>query len=33
MLGMIGPSWEQKMVAELDSAVNKWVDLVPPHRE
>ncbi|RPD52801.1 hypothetical protein L227DRAFT_646228 [Lentinus tigrinus ALCF2SS1-6] len=31
MLGMVGPEWEQKIVAELDSSINKWVDLVPPH--
>ncbi|KAI0697711.1 fungal-specific transcription factor domain-containing protein [Cerioporus squamosus] len=31
ILGMIGPEWEQKIVAELDSALNKWVDMVPPH--
>ncbi|KAI0719057.1 fungal-specific transcription factor domain-containing protein [Cerioporus squamosus] len=30
-LGMVGPAWEQKIVAELDSAMNKWVDTVPPH--
>ncbi|TFK88610.1 hypothetical protein K466DRAFT_488593 [Polyporus arcularius HHB13444] len=31
ILGMVGPEWEQKIVAELDSAINKWVDTVPPH--
>ena len=30
---MVGPEWEQKIVAELDSAINKWIDLVPPHRQ
>ncbi|TFK84862.1 hypothetical protein K466DRAFT_495789 [Polyporus arcularius HHB13444] len=30
-LGMVGPAWEQKIVAELDSAINKWIDMVPPH--
>ncbi|RPD54024.1 hypothetical protein L227DRAFT_512443 [Lentinus tigrinus ALCF2SS1-6] len=30
-LGMVGPQWEQKIVAELDSAINKWIDMVPPH--
>ncbi|KAI0755124.1 fungal-specific transcription factor domain-containing protein [Daedaleopsis nitida] len=30
-LGYVGPEWEQKIVAELDSALNKWVDAVPEH--
>ncbi|KAI0324843.1 hypothetical protein GY45DRAFT_1391050, partial [Cubamyces sp. BRFM 1775] len=39
LLGFVGPEWEQRIVAELDSALNKWIDLVPdhlrwdPHRE
>ncbi|KAF7967970.1 hypothetical protein HWV62_32437 [Athelia sp. TMB] len=39
MLGFVGPKWEQHIVAELDSALNKWIDSVPdhlrwdPHRE
>lgn len=31
MLGFVGPQWEQHIVAELDSALNKWVDSVPDH--
>lgn len=33
MLGFIGPRWEQHIVSELDSALNKWIDAVPDHRE
>jgi hypothetical protein len=32
MLGIVGPNWEQQIVAELDSSLNKWVDAVPDHR-
>ncbi|PPQ70674.1 hypothetical protein CVT26_014613 [Gymnopilus dilepis] len=28
---LVGPKWEQHIVAELDSALNKWVDSVPDH--
>ncbi|KIY44293.1 hypothetical protein FISHEDRAFT_51737 [Fistulina hepatica ATCC 64428] len=31
MLGFVGDRWEQQIVAELDSALNKWVDSVPDH--
>ncbi|KIM34698.1 hypothetical protein M413DRAFT_33089 [Hebeloma cylindrosporum] len=31
LLGFVGQHWEQHIVAELDSALNKWVDLVPDH--
>ncbi|KAF8643172.1 hypothetical protein AX16_009214 [Volvariella volvacea WC 439] len=31
LLGFIGPQWEQHIVAELDSALNKWVDTVPDY--
>ncbi|EKM58711.1 uncharacterized protein PHACADRAFT_253202 [Phanerochaete carnosa HHB-10118-sp] len=31
MLGFVGPQWEQHIVAELDSALNKWIDSVPNH--
>ncbi|KAJ2936610.1 hypothetical protein H1R20_g483, partial [Candolleomyces eurysporus] len=31
LLGFVGPQWEQHIVAELDSALNKWVDSVPDH--
>ncbi|KAF5374528.1 hypothetical protein D9615_009070 [Tricholomella constricta] len=30
-LGFVGPQWDQHIVAELDSALNKWVDSVPDH--
>ncbi|KDQ08707.1 hypothetical protein BOTBODRAFT_138635 [Botryobasidium botryosum FD-172 SS1] len=39
LLGFVGPQWEQHIVAELDSALNNWIDSVPdhlkwdPHRE
>lgn len=29
ILGFVGNQWEQHIVAELDSALNKWVDAVP----
>ena len=32
MLGFVGQKWEQHIVAELDSALNKWIDAVPDHR-
>ncbi|KIL64052.1 hypothetical protein M378DRAFT_163769 [Amanita muscaria Koide BX008] len=31
LMGFIGQQWEQHIVAELDSALNKWVDSVPDH--
>ncbi|KAI0309699.1 fungal-specific transcription factor domain-containing protein [Amylostereum chailletii] len=31
LLGFVGHQWEQHIVAELDSALNKWVDSVPDH--
>ena len=31
-LGHSDKQWEQRIVAELDSALNKWVDTVPAHR-
>ncbi|KAF9463753.1 fungal-specific transcription factor domain-containing protein [Collybia nuda] len=39
LLGFVGPQWEEKLVADLDSALNSWADSVPdhlrwnPHRE
>ncbi|KAK0477971.1 fungal-specific transcription factor domain-containing protein [Armillaria novae-zelandiae] len=30
-LGRTGKSWEQKLVADLDSSLNAWVDSVPNH--
>jgi hypothetical protein len=32
LLGFVGQPWEQHIVAELDSALNKWVDSVPDYR-
>ena len=31
LFGYVGHNWEQHIVAELDSALNKWVDSVPDH--
>ncbi|OCH86476.1 hypothetical protein OBBRIDRAFT_737959 [Obba rivulosa] len=31
LLGFVGQQWEQHIVAELDSALNKWIDSVPDH--
>ncbi|KAG6840164.1 hypothetical protein C0991_008486 [Blastosporella zonata] len=31
IMGFVGKQWEQHIVAELDSALNKWVDTVPEH--
>ncbi|KAF8226986.1 hypothetical protein L208DRAFT_1406132 [Tricholoma matsutake] len=31
LLGFVGKEWEQQIVAELDSALNKWVDSVPDY--
>jgi hypothetical protein len=31
LLGFVGQQWEQHIVAELDSALNKWVDSLPDH--
>ncbi|KAL0070197.1 Gypsy retrotransposon integrase-like protein 1 [Marasmius tenuissimus] len=33
LLGLVGPQWEQRIVTELDSALNKWVDTVPEYRK
>ncbi|KIO34337.1 hypothetical protein M407DRAFT_16870 [Tulasnella calospora MUT 4182] len=30
-LGFVGPEWESRTVAELDSALNSWLDNVPDH--
>ena len=32
VLGNGDRQWEQRIVAELDSALNKWVNSVPAHR-
>ncbi|KIK82329.1 hypothetical protein PAXRUDRAFT_153943 [Paxillus rubicundulus Ve08.2h10] len=31
LLGFVGQQWEQHIVAELDSALNQWIDAVPEH--
>ncbi|KAF8834771.1 hypothetical protein BDN67DRAFT_914233 [Paxillus ammoniavirescens] len=31
LLGFVGQQWEQHIVAELDSALNQWIDSVPAH--
>ncbi|EIW84606.1 hypothetical protein CONPUDRAFT_163685 [Coniophora puteana RWD-64-598 SS2] len=31
LLGFVGHKWEQHIVAELDSALNEWIDSVPEH--
>ncbi|EIM86392.1 uncharacterized protein STEHIDRAFT_139311 [Stereum hirsutum FP-91666 SS1] len=29
--GLVGPDWEQRVVTELDSSLNRWQDLLPAH--
>ncbi|KAJ7176196.1 fungal-specific transcription factor domain-containing protein [Mycena crocata] len=31
LLALRDPAWEEHLLAELDSALNKWVDLIPEH--
>ncbi|KAG6836325.1 hypothetical protein H0H93_009118, partial [Arthromyces matolae] len=31
ILGLVGKHWEQPVVAELDSALNSWVESIPDH--
>ncbi|EEB93161.1 hypothetical protein MPER_08227, partial [Moniliophthora perniciosa FA553] len=31
LLGLAGPQWEQRVVTELDSALNQWADSLPDH--
>ncbi|KII90943.1 hypothetical protein PLICRDRAFT_174295 [Plicaturopsis crispa FD-325 SS-3] len=31
LLGFVGEKWEQAIVAELDSALNTWIDNLPDH--
>lgn len=33
VLGYVGKRWEHHIAMALDSALNKWVDCVPEHRE
>jgi hypothetical protein len=30
-MGFVGVEWEQHLISELDSALNKWLDAVPNH--
>ena len=32
-MGHVGPEWEKKIAAQLDAAMNKWIDELPEHRE
>nr|VWO98984.1 Aspartyl proteinase [Ganoderma boninense] len=31
ILGYVGPEWKQRIVAEIDSLMNKWLDTIPAH--
>ncbi|KAI0339080.1 hypothetical protein BDW22DRAFT_1431991 [Trametopsis cervina] len=31
LLGLVGQDWQQRIVAEIDSALNRWIDSIPPH--
>ncbi|KAK0457309.1 fungal-specific transcription factor domain-containing protein [Desarmillaria tabescens] len=31
LLGFLDPNWESEVVADLDSALNKWIDTIPAH--
>lgn len=33
LLGYVGPQWQQTIVTQLDSALNKWVDSIPDYCE
>jgi hypothetical protein len=33
LLGLVGPEWEQRAVAELDSAMNSFISSIPDHRK
>lgn len=33
ILGYVGPEWKQRIVAEIDSSMNKWLDTIPSHRK
>jgi hypothetical protein len=30
-LGFVGPDWERKVVAQIDSAMDKWLESLPAH--
>ena len=32
VLGLVGHDWQQRIVAEIDSALNGWIDSLPEHR-
>ncbi|KAF7369194.1 Zn(2)-C6 fungal-type domain-containing protein [Mycena venus] len=31
LLGLVGPNWEQRAIAELDSAMNEFISSIPEH--
>ncbi|KAI0790296.1 fungal-specific transcription factor domain-containing protein [Irpex lacteus] len=31
LLGLVGSDWQQKIVSQIDSALNRWLDSIPPH--
>ncbi|KZT18995.1 hypothetical protein NEOLEDRAFT_1142706 [Neolentinus lepideus HHB14362 ss-1] len=31
LLGFVGPDWEQRVVSQLDSALNEWAESLPDH--
>lgn len=33
ILGYRGDDWERRIVTELDSVLNRWVDSIPDHRK
>jgi hypothetical protein len=32
-LGFVGMEWKQKTVAQLDAALDQWVQSIPEHRK
>lgn len=32
LIGLGDDKWEEQVVVELDSALNKWFETIPPHR-
>lgn len=32
MRGLVRHKWQGRVVSEIDSVLNKWMDIVPPHR-
>ena len=33
LFGYVGKQWEQRLIATLGSALNRWLESVPEHRE